>query len=83
MIKAYQALWLRLTASRTVKPKTHILNNKASAEFKREIQKNPLKVQSGIWAFKFYLSKSPFATKHLSALQLGAQDVDCVWNWNF
>jgi hypothetical protein len=40
MIKAYQALWLRLTASGTVKPKTHILDNEASAEFKREIQKN-------------------------------------------
>jgi len=40
MIKAYQALWTRLTASGTVKPKTHILDNKASAEFKKEIQKN-------------------------------------------
>ena len=40
MIKAYQSLWSRLTASGTVKPKTHILNSKASVEFKREIQKN-------------------------------------------
>ncbi len=40
MIRAYQALWLRLTASRTVKPKTHILDNEASAEFKWEIQMN-------------------------------------------
>ena len=40
MIKAYQTLWTRLTTSGTVKPKTHILDNKASAEFKREIQKN-------------------------------------------
>ena len=40
MIKAYQALWERLTASGTVKPKTHILDNKASADFKKEIQKN-------------------------------------------
>ena len=40
MIKAYQALWSRLTASGTVKPKTHILNNEASVEFKRELQKN-------------------------------------------
>jgi hypothetical protein len=40
MIKAYQALWTRLTASGTVKPKTHILDNEASAEFKKEIQKN-------------------------------------------
>jgi hypothetical protein len=40
MIKAYQALWERLTASGTVKPKTHILDNKALAEFKKEIQKN-------------------------------------------
>jgi len=38
MIKAYQALWTRLTASGTVKPKTHILDNEASAEFKKEIQ---------------------------------------------
>jgi hypothetical protein len=40
MIKAYTALWTRLTASGTIKPKTHILDNEASAEFKREIQKN-------------------------------------------
>jgi hypothetical protein len=29
MIKAYTALWTRLTASRLVKPKTHILDNEA------------------------------------------------------
>ncbi len=40
MIKAYTALWTRLIASGTVKPTTHILDNKASAEFKKEIQKN-------------------------------------------
>ena len=40
MIKAYKTLWDRLTSSGTVKPKTHILDNKASAEFKKEIQKN-------------------------------------------
>jgi hypothetical protein len=40
MIKAYQAFWSRLTASGTVKPKTHIIDNKASAEFKKDIQKN-------------------------------------------
>ena len=34
MIKAYKTLWTRLTASGTVKPKTHILDNKASAESK-------------------------------------------------
>jgi hypothetical protein len=39
MIKAYISLWTRLTASRTVKPTTHILDNEASEEFKREIQK--------------------------------------------
>jgi hypothetical protein len=50
MIKAYQALWSRLTSSGTVKPMTHILTMKlqqkyrttvkASTEFKKEIQKN-------------------------------------------
>jgi hypothetical protein len=40
MIKAYQALWARLTASGTVKPKTPILDNEASTEFKKEIRKN-------------------------------------------
>jgi hypothetical protein len=40
MIKAYQALWARLTTSGTVKPKTHILDNEASTEFKKEIRKN-------------------------------------------
>ena len=36
MIKAYTALWTRLTASRFVKPKTHIHDNEALAEFKRK-----------------------------------------------
>ena len=40
MIKAYTTLWTRLTASGTVKPKTHILDNEASTEFKKAIQKN-------------------------------------------
>jgi hypothetical protein len=40
MIKAYIALWTRLTASGTVKPTTYILDNKASEQFKREIEKN-------------------------------------------
>ncbi len=40
MIKAYQTLWTRLTTSKTVKPTTHILDNEASAELKKEIQKN-------------------------------------------
>jgi hypothetical protein len=38
MIKAYHALWERLTAKGTVKPTTHIMDNKASAEYKKEIQ---------------------------------------------
>jgi hypothetical protein len=40
MIKAYLILWERLTANGTVKPTTHIMDNKASAEYKKEIQKN-------------------------------------------
>ena len=40
MIKAYKTLWDRLTSSGTIKPKTNILDNKASVEFKNEIQKN-------------------------------------------
>ncbi len=40
VIKAYIALWTRITASRTVKPTTHILDNEAPAKFKKEIQKN-------------------------------------------
>ena len=40
IIKAYLALWARLTASGTVKPRTHLLNNEASAAYKVEIQKN-------------------------------------------
>jgi hypothetical protein len=40
MIKAYTTLWLRLTASGTVKPTTHILDNAASEEYKRIILKN-------------------------------------------
>ena len=40
MIQAYLTLWKRLTASGTVKPTTHILDNEASAAFKEEIKKN-------------------------------------------
>ena len=39
MIKAYHTLWAQLTASGSVKPKTHLLDNKASTEFKRVLQK--------------------------------------------
>jgi hypothetical protein len=40
MIKAYLALWARLTASGAVKPTTHLLDNKALAAYKSEIKKN-------------------------------------------
>jgi hypothetical protein len=40
MIKTYLALWTCLTALGTVKPMTHIMDNKASEEYKKEIQKN-------------------------------------------
>ncbi len=39
MIQAYLTLWKRSTASGTVKPTTHILDNEASAAFKEEIKK--------------------------------------------
>jgi hypothetical protein len=39
-IKAYLALWTRLTANGTVKPTTHILDNKASEAYKAETRKN-------------------------------------------
>jgi hypothetical protein len=37
MIKAYLALWNQLTATGTVKPKTHIMDDKKSEEYKKEI----------------------------------------------
>ncbi len=40
MIKAYLVLWNRLTASGTVKPKTHIMDNEVSEEYKKEVRKN-------------------------------------------
>ena len=40
MIKAYLALWERLTATGTVKPTTHIMDNEASTEYKKVIRKN-------------------------------------------
>ena len=39
IIKAYQTMWARLTASGIVKPLTHLLDNEASAAYKIEIQK--------------------------------------------
>jgi hypothetical protein len=40
MIKAYLALWERLTETGTVKPTTHIMDNKASTEYKKVIRQN-------------------------------------------
>ena len=40
MIKAYLALWAQLTATGTIRPMTHLMDNEASAELKAEIRKN-------------------------------------------
>jgi hypothetical protein len=40
MIKACLTLWKRLTETGSVKPKTHILDNEASAELKKALKKN-------------------------------------------
>jgi hypothetical protein len=40
MIKTYQILWARITASKSVRPKTHVLDNEALEAFKKEIEKN-------------------------------------------
>ncbi len=40
LIKAYLALWGRLTASGAVTPTMHIMDNKVSVRFKNEIKKN-------------------------------------------
>ena len=40
MIKTYLLLWNRLTDTGTVKPKTHIMDNEVSEDFKKEIRKN-------------------------------------------
>jgi hypothetical protein len=44
MINAYLTLWKRLTGTKTVKPKMHMLDNKASDKFKVSI-KNNCKIQ--------------------------------------
>ncbi len=40
MIKAYLALWARLTATGVIKPTMHLMDNDASVELKAEIKKN-------------------------------------------
>ena len=40
LIRAYTALWTRLTASKTVAPTLHMLDNEASAAFKAAIKQN-------------------------------------------
>ena len=37
MIKAYLALWARLTATGTIRPTTHIMDNEAVAEWRRKL----------------------------------------------
>jgi hypothetical protein len=39
IIQAYLILWTRLTASGTVRPRTHLRDNEASAAYKAEIRK--------------------------------------------
>ncbi len=38
MIETYQTLWARLTASETVKPRTHLLNNETLVDYKKRNQ---------------------------------------------
>ncbi len=40
MIKTYLILWARIAASKSVQPKTHVLDNEALEAFKNEIEKN-------------------------------------------
>jgi hypothetical protein len=40
LIKTYLILWDWITASKSVRPKTHVLDNEASEAFKKEIKKN-------------------------------------------
>jgi hypothetical protein len=40
MIKAYLALWMRLTETGVIRPTTHLLDNEVSSELKAEIKKN-------------------------------------------
>jgi hypothetical protein len=40
LIKAYLILWAQITASKSVRPKTHVLDNEALEAFKKEIRKN-------------------------------------------
>jgi hypothetical protein len=40
MIKAYLILWTQITASKSVRPKTHVLDNVALEAIKKEIRKN-------------------------------------------
>jgi hypothetical protein len=40
MIKAYLILWTQITASKSVRLNTHVLDNEASEAFKKEIRKN-------------------------------------------
>ena len=40
MIKTYLILWARITASKSVRPRTHMLDNEASEAFKKEFRKN-------------------------------------------
>jgi hypothetical protein len=39
MIKAYLILWTQITASKSVRPKTHVLDNEASEAFKKESER--------------------------------------------
>lgn len=39
MVKAYLALWKQIIESGSIKPMTHILDNKATAELKKAIKK--------------------------------------------
>jgi hypothetical protein len=85
MIKAYLILWGRLTANGTVKPTTHIMDNKASAEYKKEIQKNCTVQLVPPNNHRQNLAEQPIQIfkNHFKAVLAGIDDTFpmCLWDW--
>ncbi len=84
MIKAYLVLWNQLTASGTVKPKAHIMDNEASEEYKKEMQKNCMIQLVPLDNHRQNLAERAIQTfkNHFKAILAGVKDTFPMQLWD-
>jgi hypothetical protein len=84
MVKAYLALWNQLPTTVTVRPKTHIMDNKASEEYKKGNMKevhNPISPTRQPQTKSCRTSNTTFKT-HFKAILAGVDDTFPMKLWD-